>query len=580
MTANGEPTPKNQMKFWAVATLGLLAAVLAVHGVVLSGGLFVEKDFLWLSAGDLGAQWAPYMDHMDELFQRPIMRALHGARPGTWLFHVVGGTLFGGDPRGRLLMLFLVLAADGLLVAILANQLYGNRKLALAAGLFFAIHPALSSTVATISSGPALASTFWILAACIALLRFKKAGRGIHLVAVVSCAFLAYATTSLGVVAVPALLLLDLATLSPGKKLGQLAMIGFRFAITAGTVAAFGMFWFAIGGARELAQIMVASRHFSTTLTLLGEAWQRLLLPIPMKWDSTGGSGAINLGQMVLFLAPVLLGIGLAAVFKKRIRLFAFGILVIGVPFQAGILLTVRAGTPEYGMILLPSAIGMVLLLGEIAVAPLSAKRTKFRYAIPVLLAGLLAFSASANAMHWADKGRQVQRMARQMAKIHQELPEAADLFLLSSGRRADALLCAHLEYSRNFGMEKKARFTFVSTGQLLLGASDKPVGESPRGLTRLPLDPAMFFFGWDSKSGLSDLTSLMNKKVDQATAFMKNDRCLPEPIRLGNENTILSWKPGCTLGWENMTESDLDAQVWYVEGAFVSLHPRVGRFL
>ena len=53
MTEKLERAPETSAKFWMVTALGLLAAILAIHGIILTGGLFVEKDlkgFIFLLA--------------------------------------------------------------------------------------------------------------------------------------------------------------------------------------------------------------------------------------------------------------------------------------------------------------------------------------------------------------------------------------------------------------------------------------------------------------------------------------------------------------------------------------------------
>lgn len=122
--------PRRPLAAWTVLPL-LLAVVLIAYRDAL-GAWFAADDFLWLSSSnwsDVGASFVGRWGHGP------------GYRPLTRLSFLVDATLFGTTATGWHLHNLLLHVAAASLLAILVERLSGERALALAAAVIFALLP-------------------------------------------------------------------------------------------------------------------------------------------------------------------------------------------------------------------------------------------------------------------------------------------------------------------------------------------------------------------------------------------------------------------------------------------------------
>ena len=566
-----EPT----YRFWAALSALVALLVFAIYWPVLSGGVFLEKDFLWLSAGKLVSSWLPYLDHISDLFERPIIHAIEGFRPGAWLLHTILAKYLGDDPTLFLLVVFALFALNGILVGIITQLMFKDRNISAAAAVLFVVHPQLAGAVATVSSLSAHVALFWMLICILSILRYKKTRRIFHLVPLYCGVFLSYTTHSVGLMVVPALFFLDLVTLPPNWNRRHILAALFRLGLIAAPVVALMIFWMPLGNTPELIRIYVVVKLVQPTLVAASEGARLLLLPFPMSFNPSSLLKGFDLGKVILFGSPVLLGVALASVFSDRRRIFPLLLIVFGIFFQLPNLFSVSTTSPEYAIPFFVSAIGMAMFLADLLlkISPKSAGR----FAVLALVC-LLAASSHLNAKTWALQGQQVGRMSDQLLQLHSDLGDTADIYLVGAGKHSESMLAAHLDFNRRFGVGNQTRFSFIQSGFVFCFHKDGPVGESPHGVTRMVLDEALTFLGYEN-GNLVDLTPLIFDKVQKAQKVLETEKRLPPKWRLGQHSLVSGWeaKPG---GVDLIPIEDPSDFQWYVEGRVKTLHPQAGRFL
>ena len=552
-----------------------MVLVVVVHGVILTGGPFEEKDFLWLSAGKLCAEWLPYMDHLSELFERPVMRAVNEIRPGAWLLHTLLGALFSENPVGYFWVLLVLLAIDGLLVGIVTLLLYNNRAIAATTALLFVVHPQVCGLAARISSASVLLALFWLLVCLIFLLRYKKKGRIILLAPMICSAFLTFSTHKIGLAAIPAVFFLDLVTLPQKWTWRNLVGVFFRMGLVAVPILGFMLIWIPLGNTPELMRLYFVLKLVKPVFSAVTIGVERLLLPLPMNANLETIFPGFDVGQIFLFGLPVLLGLALAAVYQDRKRLFGLMLIFFGLFFQLPDLITVSERSAAYSISFLIPVLGLSVLLGSL----LFSVRPKGAAAVLAFgLVLLFGLSAHLNAKIWSFQGFQVQRMAEQLARAYEPLGETDEIYIVGAGKHSSRLLAAHLEFVRRHGISKKSRFSFIQNGAVFSTSKDGPVGQSPRGVTRLPLDASQTFLGYGER-GLVDLTPLIKSKILEADIAIKDEKCLPAKWKLGSASVVAGWAFDTDAANPNVVDQPED-YLWFFEGQILPLHPQAGRFI
>lgn len=557
----------------AFCLLGVLAIL---YSPIIMAGPSVEMDFVWISVGNVGASWFSYMDQIEGLFQKPIMHAIGNAKPGSWIFHLGMGGFFEDRARVRLLAILFLLLLDALLVGVLAHLLYQNRAITAASATIFALHPQLSGITAMVSSGGPLLALFWLLIAFISLLRFKRHKRLFHLIPMASAVFLCHATHNIGLVIVPAMFFLDIATTegkwTPGKITG---LIGRQFLVFLSFIS-FSLIWLPTGGISEMVRVVVALKLIRPVLLALNDGLIRLILPSSSVFDIRHGFGVLDLGQIFLFSMPVLLGLAIAAIFKNVNRLFPLMLIFLGILFQAPNMLTIGDQTPAYSICYLVSAIGFALLMGDLFMR-IPPKAVGYLAVFSFLCACLA--SDHINSTHWAKQGNHVRQMADQLETIYLDLGDSPDIFIIGAGKFTEPMLAAHLDFVRRYGIIKPTRFSFVDNGKVLPAGKEGPLGESPRGIVRLFLDDSMTFLGYGRQGNLVNLTDLIRSKVKEAKEILMIERKLVPSWRLGTENMIRNWSAKADA--DNLIPVDDSSNIaWYIEGQILNLHPLAGRHL
>lgn len=562
--------------FWPALALGLLGLVVALYHPVLKGQPILEKDYLWLSAGKSGAEWLPYMNHLSDLFERPVLQAIGAIRPGTWFYHVGMGFVFPDNPKGYFFVQMVLLALCGWMLGMLCYLLTERKIAAVVAAALFVTHPQLTGVMGTITSGPALVSLAWLLFACISFYRYKTDGRFLQLIPPVCAVFLSYSTHEIGFAAIGAIFFMDIITLPRKRNWKHLvALFGRQFLFVA-PVLAFVLFWFSIGGAMELIRLYVAVIQVKPLLFSMGAGLKGLLFPLPPASVANALTRVLTSDYLVLFLVPVIFGVAVASVMNNKKRLFAFMLILVGLSAQGANLISLRSFSPEYSLLFLVSVAGLALLLGDLL--PLIPPKSAGIAAVFTLVC-LYCASTMLGASWWAEKGKNVGRMADKLEKIYGGLGDTADVFILGYGKNPEPLLAAHLNFVMRHGINKMTRFSLLSQGVIFPGSKHRPIGQSPQGFTRLVYDDSMTFIGWGTANDLENLTGLVKKKVEKADERIRKEKVLPLTWKLGTKNLISKWNVNMDPG-ELIPIDDPEDIAWYVEGEIVHLHPNAGRYL
>lgn len=576
---NKVPHKKNKLSsgpvYWTLLILGLVTVTILLYGQVVAVGPSTEMDFVWISVGDAGASWLSYPDQIAGLFQKPIVQAIGNAKPGSWIFHFIMGIFFQVRDGGRLLVILLLLVLNSMLVGILAHLLYGNRAVTAASAAIFALHPQLSGTASMISSGGPLLALFWLLVAFISLLCFKQQKRFFYLIPMTSAVFLCHATHNIGLVIIPAMFFLDIATQEGNwTPKGVAGLIGRQLLVFFSFIF-FTTVWLPTNGISEMVRIVVALKLIRPAILALGNGMIRLLLPVPSMFDFRNVFG-LNIGQLFVFFLPVLLGIAIAGIFKKRKRLFPLALVVVGIIFQAPNMLTIGNQSPSYSICFLVPAIGLAILIGDL-LARIQPKAAAYLAIFAFL--SLCAVSDIFNANHWARQGQHVHEMADQLETIYENLGNSPDIFIVGAGQYTEPMLAAHLDFVRRYGITKPTRFSYIEPGKVMPAKNDLPTGQSPRGTSRLFLDDSMTFVGYSRQGEFTDLSELIQSKIARAQRTLDTEKKLITGWELGTENEILKW-PEAAGTAKMLPVEDSSNITWYIEGQMVNLHPLAGRHL
>ena len=562
--------------FWVLLAVTLVLISLLVHAPALKGRLFLEQDFIQLQASAKAGEWLPYSDQFSELLIRPVMLTQRNIKPGAWIYQAGMGFLFGAKVWAHILGNLALLCINALLLGGIALSLFRKRSVAAVCAVLFVLHPAISGAVSSISLGAPLLSMFWLLVGALGLLRYKSHGRILGLAPVVCCAFLAYTTDGLGLMSVPVYFFLDIVTLPKRSLWRNILAVTLRTTIVAMPVFVFMVFWLSTGGSLELIRLYVALTMFKPALISVGEGVLRLLVPMPVYADLHTAVSGFNIGQMILFAMPVFLGIAFSLIYQDRRRFFGFSMALTGLLFQTANLLRHSVDHPAYAALLLISAAGLALFLGEL-LAGIPTKIMAYpAIGILVALYGLAGYSSS---QYWAYKGDIVHEMADDMDRLCKNLGDTVDIFLVGGGQQDALMLPAHLDFFSRYNLDKHARFSYLIDGAILGAGKDGPIGRNPQGITRLPLDETMAFFGFDDpmEYKLKDLTPLIRPQVAKGRQVIVDTNRIPPRWLLGPASDIEKWEMEET-DIPFMPTHDPDFIQWFVEGVFLPLHPQIGR--
>jgi len=582
MTSNPKD-PRNKVSspvlFWLGLFLVLACLVTVNYGIVAGGGPFLEMDFVWLETGKIGAQYLSYFNHMEDLFQKPIMLAVRDSKPGEWIFHVFAAWLAGDDPAPRISMVMFLFVLNGFLVGILTYSLFGKKPIGAASALIFILHPQISGAAVTITAAAVQVALFWLLVSFISLLRYKKQGRIYQLAPMICGVFLAYSTHDIGLVALPCLLVLDLVTLDKEwrrKRIETVIGIFARAALVIIPLVSFFFVWIPTTGGRDLARAIVALQSIKLILFAAKQGLQRLIFPLPPNVPYKEVLGGMELGEILVFGLPIILGICLAFVYQNRKGLFPLSLIFFGILFQVHRFVSIMPDSPEYGFPLIIGAMGIAILSGDLL---FRIKPKPAAYLAIFTLLCLYGIVGHTGARHWRHQSIQVRTMSSQLAAICDDLSDTSDVFIVSAGKHTPILLAAHLHYGRNNHLDKKLRFSFIRNGKIFPSHKGGPIGQSPTGLTRLQLDESMIFIGYGKNGDMVNLTPVFKQKMDMAMKIIEKEKRVSPKWALGPQSVVQQW--GMGMNMENLMPVDNPWDLgWFIEGFILHLHPKGGRSL
>lgn len=582
MTSN-QADPENKSLspylFWALLFIVVLCLVLASYQTIIKGGPFIEKDFIWLEAGKIGAQYLAYFDYLKDLFQKPIMVAVRDSRPSEWIFHVFLSKLVGNGAAVHMWAVLLIFTFNSILLGVLANSLYKKRSIAVAATLLFALHPQLSGGSAIITAAAAQLAIFWLFISFISLLRYKKHGHIYQLAPMICGVFLSYSAHDLGLIALPTLLILDLVTMPNQWRIKTFdALLGVfgRMLLALIPLVSFLFIWIPASGGRDVARTILALGKLKFIFFAAKQGLERIFFPLPPQVGYREIFGGLELGEILVFGLPILMGIALALVYQEKRRLFPFSLIFFSIIFQVHNLVTQSPDSPLYCLSLITGVAGMALLLGEILMK-IPPKAAAYLAVFAILC--LYGASGHFSARHWNGMGAQVNMMSSQLESICSDLPDTSDVFIVGAGRYTERMLAAHLDYKRRFKSDKRLRFSFIQNGMIFPAYKGGPIGQNPSGITRLQFDEFMTFIGYGIADDITDLTTLINKKISIADKVMNKERHMPPRWVLGPEVMIDQWTTGQGETGLMPIEDSADF-MWFVEGLILHLHPYAGRNL
>ena len=183
-----------------MAILAIVAAVFIVYRDVHSA-YFFEDDFQWL-AGTLTYDPSSLLDLFGSgrsHFYRPIIE----------LYFWIATPLFGGSPRLFHLASVALHAANGILLFVLARALSSSDRFAVTAAILFVVLPGYVDAVAWVGALAEPVGAFFGVSSMLALLAYRRSGRGRYLALSVAGFVLALLTHESSVVFLPLLVLMD-----------------------------------------------------------------------------------------------------------------------------------------------------------------------------------------------------------------------------------------------------------------------------------------------------------------------------------------------------------------------------------
>ena len=188
------------MKRNLMAVLAISAAVLIVYRDVRLA-YFFEDDFQWL-ASTLTYDPARLFDILGSTRS-------HVYRPILELYFWAATPLFGGSPLLFHLANVALHAANGVLLFLLAGRISASYRLALTTALLFVVLPGYVDAVAWVGALGEPVGAFFGVSSMLALLAYRRSGRGHHRVLSVAAFALALLTHESSVMFLPLLVLAD-----------------------------------------------------------------------------------------------------------------------------------------------------------------------------------------------------------------------------------------------------------------------------------------------------------------------------------------------------------------------------------
>lgn len=183
-----------------MAILAIAAAVFIVYRDARSA-YFFEDDFQWL-AGTLTYDLSSLLD----VFGRGRS---HFYRPVIELYFWAATPLVGGSPLLFHLASVALHAANGVLLFLLARRLSSSDRFAFTAALLFVVLPGYVDAVAWVGALAEPVGAFFGVSSILALLAYRRSGRGHHLALSVAAFVVALLTHESSVVFLPLLALAD-----------------------------------------------------------------------------------------------------------------------------------------------------------------------------------------------------------------------------------------------------------------------------------------------------------------------------------------------------------------------------------
>ena len=183
-----------------MAILAIAAAVFIVYRDARSA-YFFEDDFQWL-AGTLTYDPASLFDILGSARS-------HVYRPILELYFWAATPLFGGSPFLFHLANVVLHGANGVLLFLLAGRISGSYRFALNTALLFVVLPGYVDAVAWVGALGEPVGAFFGVSSMLALLAYRRSGRGHHRVLSVATFLLALLTHESSVMFLPLLVLGD-----------------------------------------------------------------------------------------------------------------------------------------------------------------------------------------------------------------------------------------------------------------------------------------------------------------------------------------------------------------------------------
>jgi len=556
-----------------------LVVVSGSYSNIINGGPFIEQDFIWLEVGHIGAQYLKYFDYLQDLFKKPVMEAVRGARPSEWVFHVLTSKLLGDNAHFQMWAILLVFISNSFLLGLLAYLLYEKKSIAVCVTLLFALHPQLSGGAVIVSAAGAQLAFFWLLISLLSLVRYKKHGHLYQLAPMICGVFLSYSAHDLGIITLPALVIVDLVTLPDNwlnNKIESLLGVMGRMFLALISLISFLYIWIPSSGGRDFALTIFALKKIKFIFFAAKQGLERILFPLPPQVGYGEIFGGLELGEILVFGMPILMGIALAVIYQDKRRLFPFSLIFLSIILQVYSLVTQNPDSPQYCLPLIPGVAGMALLLGEL-IMKIPPKSAAYMAVFAVLC--LYGISGQFSARHWQGMAEQVNIMSKQLEKICDELPDTSDVFIIGAGRHTEVMLAAHLDYQQRFNNQKRLRFSFIQSGVLFPKHKGSPTGINDSGITRFQLDESMTFLGYGKFGDLKNVTPFIKEKIGIADLILKQERHAPALWILGPEVMIEQWSMDPKEN-ELPLIDDVADLLWFIEGLIIHLHPQAGRHL